>query len=175
MAKQGFSWMNDSLESRKTEKYGNGVFAKESIKKGTLLLVFGGHVLTRKEEVQLPSRIVDIAIQIERDKVIGVVNDQELGQADYVNHSCDPNSGIKGQISLVAMRDINTDEEITFDYGTVLYRAASAPEYELRCECGSINCRGKITQFDWRSPALQERYRGYWPYYLQEEIDGLIK
>lgn len=169
------SWMDSRLVVRNTPNYGNGVFANKHISQGSLLMVFGGYVLTRKEESQLPLQIRDAPIQIERDLVIGVLTEDDVASTDFVNHSCDPNTGIKGQISLVAMRDIESGEEITFDYGTVLYRAEGAPNYELECLCGSENCRGKITQYDWQLPALQKKYEGYFPYFIQEEINGIIK
>ena len=34
----------------------------------------------------------------------------------HLNHSCEPNLGLQGQIAFVAMRDIAADEELTFDY-----------------------------------------------------------
>lgn len=36
------------------------------------------------------------------------------------NHSCNPNSFIKGKNELVALRDIKKGEEITFDYSTTM-------------------------------------------------------
>jgi SET domain-containing protein len=165
--------MNENLIAKETQKFGIGVFAKKALRKGTLLMVFGGYVLTRNEEEKLPLRIRDIAITIDRNMVIGVTNAKQLSNADYVNHSCDPNSGIKGQISLVAMRNIKKGEQITFDYGTVLFRGRGVPKYELSCMCESRNCRKKITQYDWKLPDLQKRYKGFFPYYIQEEIDKL--
>jgi len=167
--------MNSSLMAKDTSKYGKGIFAAKPIKKNSPLMVFGGYVLTRDEEVKLPLDVRDIAIQIDRDLVIGVLTRKELASTDYVNHSCEPNAGIKGQISLVAMRDIKKGEEITFDYGTVVYRQKGAPKYELICLCGSKSCRKKITQYDWKIPSLQKKYRGYFPYYIQEDIDNLNK
>jgi SET domain-containing protein len=175
MEKKTYSWMDERLAVKDTPKYGKGVFASEPIEKNSPLMVFGGYVLTRKEEVKLPLEIRDIAIQIDKDLVIGVLTKKEVTNTDYVNHSCDPNSGIKGQISLVAMRNIKEGEEITFDYGTVLYREKGAPKYELKCLCGSKNCRGKITQYDWQIPSLQEKYKDFFPYYIKEEIAKLKK
>lgn len=163
--------MDTRLIAKKTQKYGSGTFAKSPIKKGTLLAVFGGYVLSRQEEEKLPLAIRDIAIQIDRKHVIGVRRMREVADCDYVNHSCNPNAGIKGQISLVAMKNIKKNEEVTFDYGTVLFKTKNVPKYELKCLCGSQNCRKKITQYDWKLKDLQKRYRGFFPYYIQEEID----
>ncbi len=166
-----FSWINDNLSARDTVKYGKGVFANNKIEKGELLLVFGGYVMTRGEEDALPEKIRDIAIRITPNHVIGVIDEDQLAETEFVNHSCEPNAGIKGQISLVAMRDIEVDEEITFDYGTVLFDLKGGPAYELDCFCGKKNCRGKITQNDWRLPALQKKYKGFFPYYIEEKIN----
>ena len=171
--RRGYSWMNNVLFVKHTLKYGKGIFAKKMIKKDTLLMVFGGYILTRKEENKLPIDIRDAAIQIEKDLVLGIIDKNQLRSTDYLNHSCEPNAGIKGQISLLAMRDINKGEEITFDYGTVLYRIKGAPKYELKCLCGSKNCRGKITQYDWMLSRLHIKYKEYFPYYILDEINKL--
>lgn len=90
---------------------------------------------------------------------------------DYFNHSCTPNAGIKGQIVLVAMRDIRADEEVCFDYAMCLYPTPGAPRYEMRCNCGAKNCRGVITDDDWQIPELQKRYDGYFSWFIQEKIN----
>jgi hypothetical protein len=41
--------------------------------------------------------------------------------------------------------------------------------------CGSPNCRGLITEEDWKIPELQKKYDGYFSWYLQEKIDGIKK
>jgi len=167
------SWAHHSLVVKDTPRNGRGVFITEALAKDALLMVFGGHVLTFEEEASLPERIRDVSIQIDRGLVLGIVKTEELSAADFVNHSCDPNTGIKGQISLVSIRDLHAGEEITFDYGTALYRVGGALPYALACNCGASLCRGKITHNDWRCPELQKKYQGYFPYYLQEEIQKL--
>lgn len=169
-----FSWLHHNLEVKDVE-YGRGVFANAPFKKDELLMMFGGYILTRNEEEKLPEEIRDVAIQVAPDFVLGIINTGELSYTDCVNHSCSPNSGIRGQISLVAMRDIQKGEEITFDYGTVLYRIDGAPEYKLECLCGSTNCRKVITQSDWKIPELQQRYKGYFPYYIEDSIRDMNK
>jgi hypothetical protein len=34
----------------------------------------------------------------------------------------------------------------------------------MRCSCGAPQCRGLITGDDWRSPAVQRRYAGFFRY-----------
>lgn len=170
--KNPFSYILNSLHISDSDVRGRGVYAGENVPKDTLLIVFGGHVMTRDEEERLPLNIRDAALQIDRNLVIGAKETSEIGIVDYVNHSCEPNAGIKGQISLYAMRDIKKGKEIRFDYGTILFRAEGAPKYILECKCGSNKCRQNITQFDWMNPTIW-RYDPYLPYFIREEIAKL--
>lgn len=83
----------------------------------------------------------------------------------YVNHSCDPNCGILGVRTLVALRLIEKDEELTFDY------AMSELETVLdgkKCLCGSAQCRGVITGYRGLPQALKAKYRAHVSHYLRE-------
>ena len=168
-----FSWMNPKLEVRRTEKYGKGVFAKENIKKGDMLAVHGGFIITVEKESNLPDKFKDHGVQISEDFVISCKTyDEDDG---YFNHSCNPNAGYKGQIFLVAMKKIIKDEEVTFDYGMVLHKTRNVKPYRMRCLCGSENCRRYITCYDWQIPEVQKKYDGYFQWYLQEKIDKMKK
>ena len=71
------------------------------------------------------------------------------------------------------MRDIAKGEEVTIDYAMVLHKASKGPTYRLECLCGAGACRGVITENDWKNPALQKKYRGYFQPYLEAEIAKL--
>lgn len=73
------------------------------------------------------------------------------------------------------MRDIAPDEEVTFDYAMVLAEVPGMLEYGFDCRCGSVHCRRRITDRDWRRPDLQERYRGWFSWYVQSRIERLGK
>lgn len=169
--RHSFAWMNPKLEIRETEKYGKGVFAKEYLKQRELLSIFGGYVMTLKEESNLPKAYRDTGIQIAEDFVITSANKKE--SMDYFNHSCEPNAGIKGQVFLVAMRDIKKDEQISFDYATTLCKSELTKPYKIKCLCESKKCRGYITEDDWKIPELQKKYDGYFQWYLQEKINKM--
>ena len=169
-----YSWMHPNLEEHES-KNGLGTFATADITEGTLLILFGGYVLTlEEEEEELPEELSDIGIQVERNFILGPIHGTQKHNGDFVNHSCEPNAGIKGQISLYAIRNIKAGEEITFDYGTVLFSDDATP-YELECECGTDKCRGKITDQDWKNPDIQTARAGYFPFYVAEEIEKLQK
>jgi hypothetical protein len=91
------------------------------------------------------------------------------GLAAKVNHSCDPNCGIRsndaGAPDLVARRHITPGEEITFDYAMRNY---SIEYFPSRCRCGSPICRRTVT--GWRDlPDERKRaYEGFVAGYLLE-------
>jgi uncharacterized protein len=66
------------------------------------------------------------------------------------------------------MRDIAAGEELTIDYGMT-----DDERYEMTCHCGSKDCCGLITGFDWRKPELQKRYDRYFSWFIQKRIDLL--
>ena len=169
------SWLNPKLELRNSGggTY-RGICVKENVRFGELLAISGGHVMSVIEEPIFSDGTKDLAIMINEDFVIGSKYESEIEDTDFFNHSCNPNAGIKGQVFLVAMRDIEADEEVTFDYAMVICESSGKLEgYEFNCLCGSANCRGKVTGKDWMIPELQMRYDGFFSWYLQEKIDKL--
>lgn len=174
--KYKFYWLNPKLKVQKTVRYGFGTFAKENIKKGDLLLVIGGYIMKASEEENLPGTLSDNGIQVAENLSLAISKKEELGGINFFNHSCDPNVGIKGQIFLVAMKNIKKGEEATFDYAMTLYRSKNTKPYSLigeKCLCGKKNCRGVVTDNDWKKKDLQKKYKGYFQYYIQEKIDKL--
>lgn len=166
-----YSWMNPKLELRAGGIAGNGIFAREEISKDERLVVFGGRIMTLDEERALPSSIKDYAHQIDDDLVIGICSETDIQPADNINHSCDPNAGFKGQITLVSMRTISSGEEVTFDYAMTLSDVNGDCHAEgLRCLCRSAHCRQYIRGSDWRIKQLQTRYAGFFQPYLAEKI-----
>ena len=165
------SWLNPKLEARVAQEGGKGVFAKEPIFEGERLAIFGGHVMKVTDEPVFSPENKDYGLQIDEEFIIGTNQKSEIEDSDFFNHSCNPNSGFKGQLFLVAMRNIESDEEITFDYAMVLHVTEGADVYELECLCASPNCRKKVTDSDWKIPELQQKYNGWFQWYLQEKID----
>lgn len=164
------SWVNPILKIKKTKK-GSGVFTSKEINKDTLLAIFGGYVMTLKEEKKLPLSVGDFSHQIHDEFVLGIKDLKEIDIAVMFNHSCSPNAGFNGQIFLVAMKKIKKGEEITFDYAMVLHRAKGVQPYKLKCLCGTKNCRKIITDNDWKKLDLQKKYRGYFQFYLEKKIN----
>ena len=149
-------------------KNGLGVFALRPFAAAELLAVWGGRIITEEQLLMLPEPDRWYVLQVEDD--LHLATDlNEVGAADYINHSCEPNAGMEGQISLVALRAIAAGEEICFDYAM----AEGCAALEFDCACGSPLCRGRLRADDWRRPELQRRYRGHFSPFLQRRIDTL--
>ncbi len=70
----------------------------------------------------------------------------------FMNHSCEPNAVIRGR-EVLARRDIEVWEDITFNYNTTEYDMAEPFE----CRCGSPICLGRIQGFRHLSEADRQR------------------
>lgn len=148
------------------QKNGKGLFAVQEFRTGEVLIVFGGRAVTRETLNQISEELGRHALQIGKNLFL---LEHAFEDGECVNHSCDPNLGVEGQITLVAMRDIQAGEEVCFDYAMV--DMSDADEFD--CACGSSLCRGRVTGEDWGSPELQKRYRGYFGAHVQRAIDEL--
>lgn len=166
MNRETDSYLTPKARAQSTPNGQMGVFARERIGKGEIVAIWGGEILSRDEIEALPERARQHVMQVEEEFFLGGGGADET---NYFNHSCDPNAGLSGQMVLLAMRDIQTDEEICFDYATC---DGSAYD-EFECQCGAVNCRGTVRGTDWQLPDLWEKYRGYFIPYLQRRIDRL--
>lgn len=146
---------------------GRGSVAVEPIAPREVVAGFGGRCLTRDEFDLLPAGQQVRSIQI--DEALFLAGSPEPEPADFINHSCEPNCGMRGNSVLVALRDIEPGEAITYDYAT-----SDGCDYdEFECACGTALCRGKVTGHDWMLPELQLRYRGNFSPYLAARIASL--
>jgi uncharacterized protein len=168
MTGQYHSYLNPKCESGPfEEKGGCGVFAREPIKQGELLSLWGGRIVTADEIDPNMPNLTQRILQVEEG--LYLETPEKLEPADCFNHSCEPNAGLSGQIGVVAMRDIEAGEELNFDYAM----CDATPYDEFYCYCGSENCRGRVTGSDWMRPELWEKYDGYFMPYLARRIEAL--
>jgi len=158
------SWLSPDVHVADAGAKGVGLFADRRFAAGEVVSGFGGHVMARAEFEQLPAHRQTHSLQIAESLFMVCPTDGD--PADFFNHSCAPNLGILGNVLLVAMRDVDAGEELTFDYA--MCDADSYDEFE--CHCGAAGCRAKVTASDWMNPELQQRYRGYFSTYLERRI-----
>jgi len=91
----------------------------------------------------------------------------------YFNHSCDPNCGFASLDSglVVAIRDIEAGEELTYDYQCM---DTEATFYDgLECACGSAKCRGTLRFDQYRNVDWQARLYKYSGAYVKRKIEEL--
>jgi len=140
--------LDPGLYLRPAGPKGMGVYAARRYPPGHLLLTFGGERIALADLVDFTH-----TIQVARGVFLGPSG----GIDDYVNHSCDPNAGVRGAgggLELFALRAIRESEEVTFDYSTCLVDEPSIGS----CFCGSSDCRGWIGPFCELPLDLRARY-----------------
>jgi uncharacterized protein len=166
----GKHYLSPKLEVRVLpDKGGFGVYAIENVVAGEVVSVWGGYIVNLEQLCTLPHEIQQHTVQIEEGLYSATIGGAET--ADFINHSCDPNLGLRGQITLVALRDIEVGEEVCFDYAMT----DCTPYDEFECRCGTAACRGTVRGDDWKLPELWARYAGYFSPYLQRRIDRLAQ
>ena len=136
---------------------------------GEVVSVWGGYIVDAEQLETLPHEVQQHTVQIEEGLYSATIGGAET--ADFINHSCDPNLGLRGQITLVALRDIEVGEEVCFDYAMT----DCTPYDEFECRCGTAACRGTVRGDDWKLPELWAKYAGYFSPYLQRRIDRLAQ
>ena len=132
---------------------GKAVFANRGFKKGIEIIEFTGRLMRHKELPEIVTPEDDRYIQIGKDTYLGPSGNFD----DFINHSCNPNSGIQisdERVSLVAIQDIRKGEELTWDYSTTM----DEDKWEMDCLCQHKNCRKRIRDFKYLPEETQQRY-----------------
>ncbi|MDE1828596.1 MAG: SET domain-containing protein [Candidatus Micrarchaeota archaeon] len=151
--------MGKIVKIGKSKISGKGIFATKDIRKGQLIFVMKGERITFKQMVK---RVNQGAERGSDPLQIGAKTYLDLDEFSRVfNHSCNPNSFIRGKDELVSIRNIKSGEEITFDYSSTMddnYQNASRGIWTNRCRCGATNCRGSVDQFRFLPKRRREFY-----------------
>ena len=152
---------NPKAEVRKA-KHGKGVFAKLKIRKGELVASFDGRVLGWNAPwtyYQLTHAVQFAPRKWRLSK----------GSATKLNHSCEPNCGIKNLFDVVAMRDIKIGEELTWDYEMIEDNESG---WQMRCKCGTKSCRKLIGAYRNMPQSVRTKYKGYISEWLTRKYNG---
>lgn len=144
--------INAKIIIKETGKYGKGLFAAEDIHKGEIIADWvDGKVSEADKCSDLPKEVRDYAIQFEEHKWIDT---ESAGR--FINHSCEPNCGVNGNLKIVAMRDIKKGEELTYDY-----EMTEDSDWKMECKCGSNNCRKIIGAYKNMPKEIRKKYKEY--------------
>ncbi len=141
---------------------GRGLFATEDIQAGEITWWQGPeepryHIDTvRSWPLEKQKAFFQLAYQVGDEWYHGPVEGSPFDPADFMNHSCDPNTWFIDDATMVARRDIKKGEEVTYDYAT----SEIMESYTLpRCNCGAPDCRRVVRGSDYkRLPAVQKKY-----------------
>jgi hypothetical protein len=133
---------------------GKAVYATVRFAEGAELMRFTGRRFHTDEIPSLMRGSDDRFVQVTPDHYMG-----PSGQLDdLVNHSCDPNAGLRfteDGVILVAIKNIASGDEISWDYSTTLAQS----NWHMICQCRADSCRRVIGNFDTLSPERQEFFR----------------
>jgi len=142
--------MDDGFELRATPGKGEGVFATRSFRTGETVMV---GVIDRELDHNDAH-----ASQISADRFV-----LHGGLIAKVNHSCEPNCGIR--LNPSGAHDFVARRPITFDYAMRNY---SIEYFAAHCLCGSTRCRDRITGWKDLPAPRKADYRGYVAPYLTD-------
>ncbi len=151
--------MTDKIRIGKSKIAGIGLFAEKRFKKGDLLFKIDGPIIKYKVEPNY---------RIGPNWVCTRANEWRIPLRDcmwrYINHCCEPNSGVKQENCVVAMRDLKIGEELTIDYSTV----EGLRTWRINCSCKSTQCRRIIRSVQFLPRSLYLKYKTYISPFLRE-------
>ena len=131
---------------------GQGLFTAQDIKKSTKVIRYTGEKINQAEsDRRLAAGNVYIFGLDERYAIDG---NTHKNTARYINHSCEPNAGLSAKLEMIALRDIKAGEELFWDYSTWMLER----HWEMKCYCGSSQCRQVVRDFDLLPNRTQSKY-----------------
>jgi hypothetical protein len=83
-----------------------------------------------------------------------------------LNHSCEPNIGFSASDGWMALRSIQTGEELFMDFSLT----GLSNGFEMSCRCGTASCRGVIRSTDWQDPEFARLHLASFPTYYREKV-----
>lgn len=141
---------------------GRGLYVKEEVKKGEKICYIKGKVVLKVNRT--------LQDTLSNPDWVGISKHRWMDPDPpykYLNHSCKPNTGISGTVTLYAMRGIHANEELTIDYSTI----EIDPNWKLdggkSCKCGNQNCRKVIRSLQFLPYIMYRKYLPYIPRYFQ--------
>lgn len=156
----------DHIEVQETVSKGKSLFAKHDFKKGDVVFVATGKIVTYPTDYTIP---INESLYIE-PRYPGSL-------AQFICHSCDPNVGVNNRNLFVAIRDINKGEEILTSYAFLGYEYGNekSPDgkeklsLDITCNCGAKNCSGELQRYKHMTPEWRKQYHEYISEYLRDD------
>ena len=136
---------------------GRGVFAGERILQGEMILCIDDSRVIKDEKELDPSKggFAHHCDYLANGKIVYMQEPER-----YINHCCEPNAYVKwidSERYVIARKDIEKDQEITYDYCIDSYG-----DTIWQCNCGHPKCRKTINADFYQLPI--EKQKEYFPY-----------
>jgi len=137
------------------------LYANKLFKKGEVVIQMRGEI----EECHGDSD--PDSLQVDDNKFL---NSKYRKLCDNINHSCNANTKIDVEnLTLIATRDIEKGEEITFNYNTTDYDLVCENQ-QFECHCESKNCIGVIKGFKYLTKSQKLKLKPYLLPYLKKKL-----
>ena len=154
------------IEVRDSPLHGKGVFALQSIPKGTRVIEYLGERVSHREadrrygDKDANDNHTFLFIVDSRTVIDAGVDGNE---ARFVNHACEPNCESvieERRVFIEALRFIEPGEELTYDY-QIQRDDDDPPDVDeiFACRCGFAGCRGTMLWSEPAAPPLQRQSR----------------
>ncbi|MGQ9798292.1 MAG: SET domain-containing protein [Ignavibacterium sp.] len=129
-------YIYDKIIVKDSNVHGKGIFTQVPINKDQRILLIEGEVINAAECIRRENEENNVYIFWKDDNTY--IDASSTEKIKYINHSCNPNCYIdedeNGSLILVALRDIQPNEELTIDYGYD----------EIYEECSCSTCENKL-------------------------------
>ncbi|RLN44246.1 hypothetical protein BBJ29_006323 [Phytophthora kernoviae] len=141
---------DERLLVRKSSIHGYGLFLKEPVSEGQMIVEYQGHMIGQRVADERERRYEEQGIgscymfRLDENTIIDATRCGNL--ARFINHSCDPKAfarvvsveGGEKKIVIFAKRAIAVGDEVTYDYKFPIEDEA------IRCDCNAPNCIGRM-------------------------------
>lgn len=153
--------LNSSIIVQPSGISGKGLFAQALIRAGEVVWRQDPHEeiysleVIRSWPAEIQRKFWHYASQVDDGRFRGPKSGTAEDPAEYMNHSCDPNTWFADDATMVARRDIQPGAEITYDYAT----SETTETWFMHCRCGTPICRKVVRGTDWRmNPGIRDHY-----------------
>lgn len=121
---------------------GRGVRTRRALPGGWIVHRLSGPRISGRQYAGLRPLLRRRCAQVGENTYVGPSGEFD----DWFNHSCAPNMylrAVDGELVLVTARAVRADEELTWDYASVVTDRRT----RFACDCGARQCRGLIGRF----------------------------
>ena len=155
----------------KPTRNGSGIFAKAVLARDEAIDKIAGRVVHHRVLWRRGGSFAANCIRFGPNTYL----DPSSDAGRYLNHSCEPNAGIRkwnNQLFLVAAERIQQGTQIVIDYSTTI---GDDDIWTMRCNCGRKSCRKTIRRFGSLPPELRRKYlrAGLVPEYVIRTLEAV--